>query len=114
MKKSTTAMPKHHGYLYGLAVDVSNPQTVIVSASQWARQAHFLEAAESLIYRRESSSSAQDENIDNVTEEWKLVSNGLPKPTGTHEGFRVHSTLSTIVEYSTLLIQVFHGKCLMT
>jgi hypothetical protein len=74
---------RHHSYLYGLAVDVANTQTVIVSASQWARQAHFLEAAESLIYRRESSSYAQDENIQNVTEEWKLVSNGLPKPTGT-------------------------------
>ena len=82
-KRSTAAVLRHHGYLYGLAVDVGNTQTVIVSASQWARQAHFLEAAESLIYRRESSSSAQDENIDNVTEEWKLVSNGLPKPTGT-------------------------------
>jgi photosystem II stability/assembly factor-like uncharacterized protein len=82
-KRSTAAVLRHHGYLFGLAVDAGDPQTVIVSASQWARQAHFLEAAESLIYRRESSSSAKDENVDNVTEEWNLISNDLPKPTGT-------------------------------
>ena len=80
--RSRAAVLRHHGYLYGLAVDTGNPQTVIVSASQWARQAHFLEAAESVVYKRESS-SAKDENVDNVTEEWKLVSNGLPNPTGT-------------------------------
>jgi hypothetical protein len=87
-KRSTTAVLKHHGYLFGLAVDVGDPQTIIVSASQWAGQAHFLEAAESVIYRR--TSSGKKENVDYVdddndvtVEEWKLVSNGLPKPTRT-------------------------------
>ena len=81
-------MLKHHGYLFGLAVDVGDPQTIIVSASQWAGQAHFLEAAESVVYRR--TSSGKKENVDYVdddndvtVEEWKLVSNGLPKPTRT-------------------------------
>jgi hypothetical protein len=74
---------KHHGYLFGLAVDAGDPETIIVSASQWAGQAHFLEAAESVVYRR--TSSANGKNGDDVIgeEEWKLVSNGLPTPTGT-------------------------------
>jgi len=81
-KRSTTAVLSHHGYIFGLAVDSSDPQTVIVSASQWARQAHFLGAAESVIYRR--TSSEEKENINSISdEEWKLVSNGLPKPAGT-------------------------------
>ncbi len=81
-KRSTTAVLRHHGYIFGLAVDSSDPQTVIVSASQWARQAHFLGGAESVIYRR--TSSAEKENINSISdEEWKLVSNGLPKSAGT-------------------------------
>lgn len=80
--RHTTAVLKHHGYLFGLAVDSGNPQTVIVSASQWPGQAHFLEAAESVVYRR--TSYAKNKVDDDVNgEEWKLVSNGLPKPTGT-------------------------------
>jgi hypothetical protein len=31
--RSTTAVLRHHGYIFGLAVDSSDPQTVIVSAS---------------------------------------------------------------------------------
>src|ERR687888_1775615 len=60
-KRSTTAVLRHHGYLFGLAVDSGDPQTIIVSASQWARQAHFLEAAESVVYRRALSSSAREQ-----------------------------------------------------
>ena len=81
-KRSNTAVLRHHGYLAGLAVDTDDPETIIVSASQWARQAHFLEAAESVIYRR--TSSEKRGNVDDVSaEEWKLISDGLPKPTGT-------------------------------
>jgi hypothetical protein len=54
----------------------------IVSASQWARQAHFVEAAESVIYRRTASEKKGNINDVNV-QEWELVSNGLPKSTGT-------------------------------
>ena len=119
-KRSTTAVLKHHGYLFGLAVDVGDPQTIIVSASQWVGQAHFLEAAESVVYRK--TSSANGKNIDDVNdeEEWKLVSNGLPKLLEHSFPFlqqiqrlQVNSMLSTIMEYSILLIQVFHGKYLM-
>jgi photosystem II stability/assembly factor-like uncharacterized protein len=81
-KRSNTAVLRHHGYLAGLAVDADDPQIIIVSASQWAGQAHFLEAAESVIYRRTSSEKRRNVNDANV-EEWKLVSNGLPKSTGT-------------------------------
>jgi hypothetical protein len=34
-----------------------------------------------VIYRR--TSSEEKENINSISEEWKLVSNGLPKPAGT-------------------------------
>ena len=88
-RHTTAAVFRHHGYLYGLAVDAGDPQTIIVSASQWPRQAHFLEAAESVIYRRTTLSSVK-ENIDGDgddddvnRQDWKLVTNGLPKPTGT-------------------------------
>jgi hypothetical protein len=81
-KRSNTAVLRHHGYLAGLAIDADDPRTIIVSASQWARQARFLEAAESVIYRR--TSSEKNGNVDDISaEEWKLISNGLPKPTGT-------------------------------
>jgi photosystem II stability/assembly factor-like uncharacterized protein len=62
-----------HHYLYGLAVDSENPQTVIVSASSGAWQAHYggLDT-ESFIYRR-----SEDDK------EWKMISKGLPEPSGT-------------------------------
>jgi hypothetical protein len=71
-----------YDYLFSLAVDSGNPQTVIVSASQWPTKAYSLEDAESLVYRRTSSIEDADDSNSN-DEEWKLVSNGLPKPTGT-------------------------------
>ena len=73
-----------HDYLFSLAVDSDDPETVIVSASQWPSKAYYVEDAESLIYRRTSSSPVKDTEDNNINdkEEWKLVSNGLPKPTG--------------------------------
>ena len=62
-----------HDYLYGLAVDPADPQTIIVSASRSPWQAHSTEGANSLVYRR----SANDDD------EWKAISNGLPEPGGT-------------------------------
>jgi hypothetical protein len=74
-----------YDYLFSIAVDSGDPRTVIVSASQWPYKAYSLEDAESLVYRRTSSSShvddADDSNSNDI--EWKLVSNGLPKPTRT-------------------------------
>jgi photosystem II stability/assembly factor-like uncharacterized protein len=61
-----------HQYLYGLGVDSHDPQTVIVSASSGAWQAHYAEDAMSFIYRR-----SQDVG------EWELISKGLPEPSGT-------------------------------
>ena len=75
-----------YDYLAGLAVDSGDPNTVIVSASQWANKAHSIEDAESLVYRRTSSSSPTSDannNDDNNSKGWKLVSKGLPNPTGT-------------------------------
>jgi hypothetical protein len=68
---------KHYHYLAGLAVDSGDPQNIIVSASHSAWQAHSIEAAESLAYRR----CSEAENGNN--QEWKPITNGLPEPSGT-------------------------------
>ena len=74
-----------YDYLFSLAVDSGNPHTVIASASQWPTKAYSLGDAESVVYRKTSSSPVKDteDNNSNDKEEWNLVSNGLPKPTGT-------------------------------
>src|ERR687893_1621390 len=61
-----------HNYLVGLAVDSANPQNMDLSSSLSAQQAHYIENAESFVYRR----SADSEN-------WKVVSKGLPESKGT-------------------------------
>jgi hypothetical protein len=60
-------------YVYGLVVNPSDPQTVIVSASQSPWQAHSIEGAYSLIYRKSVENNG----------EWKAISDGLPEPSGT-------------------------------
>ena len=67
----TTEGLRHH-YLHGLAVDSSDPQNVIVSASLGAWQAHNIENANSVLYRRSADG-----------ETWKNVSKGLPESKGT-------------------------------
>jgi hypothetical protein len=66
-------MGLRHHYLYGLAVDSGDPQTIIVSASLGPWKAHSIEGAESLVYRRRSEND----------EKWKVISKGLPEPSGT-------------------------------
>jgi hypothetical protein len=61
-----------HHYLHGLAVDSSDPQNVIVSASLGAWQAHNIENANSVLYRRSADG-----------EIWKNISKGLPESKGT-------------------------------
>jgi hypothetical protein len=68
---SQTEGLRHH-YLHGLAVDSSDPQNVIVSASLGAWQAHNIENANSVLYRRLADG-----------ETWKNVSKGLPESKGT-------------------------------
>ncbi|MBO0702964.1 MAG: glycosyl hydrolase, partial [Candidatus Dormibacteraeota bacterium] len=60
-----------HHYLYGLAVDSGDPDTVVVSAADSPRQAHSPEAAESVVYRRSGRGP------------WTQVRDGLPGPRGT-------------------------------
>jgi photosystem II stability/assembly factor-like uncharacterized protein len=62
----------NHHYLYGLAVDSGNPQTVIVSAAVGPATAYSVEDAESFLYRREEDGKR-----------WNTISNGFPKPNGT-------------------------------
>ncbi|HEY7082967.1 MAG TPA: hypothetical protein VH500_25015 [Nitrososphaeraceae archaeon] len=61
-----------HQYLYGLAVDSGDPNTVIVSASFGPSSAYVVEDAESHIYRK-----SLDEK------DWKPISDGLPESSRT-------------------------------
>jgi hypothetical protein len=61
-----------HNYLYGLAVDSANPQTVIISASLGPWAAHSIKNAETFLYRKSEDSK-----------NWKVISDGLPEATGT-------------------------------
>lgn len=67
---------RHH-YLYSVAVQASDPDTVLVSASQGPWSAYNPRNAESYIYRKEAS------------RDWKLVTDGLPPP---------HSTTVSVLE----------------
>lgn len=55
-----------HGYCWGLAVGLVNPDTILVTASRSAREAHRRDSANTFVYRR-----AHDEP-------WREVRNGLP------------------------------------
>jgi photosystem II stability/assembly factor-like uncharacterized protein len=68
-----TAGLRHH-YLYGLAVDSGDPDTVIVSASIGPGKAYYTEDAESFVYRRSD---------DDGEKKWKAISKGFPEPSGT-------------------------------
>jgi photosystem II stability/assembly factor-like uncharacterized protein len=61
----------HHHYLWGLAIDSGDPETMVLSASRGPGQAHSREYAESFVYRRSAG------------EPWRRVVSGLPNPRGT-------------------------------
>jgi photosystem II stability/assembly factor-like uncharacterized protein len=58
-------------YLYGLAVDPGDPDTVVVSAAESPMKAHMVSAADSTLYRRGGGGP------------WREVREGLPEPNGT-------------------------------
>ncbi|HYW25730.1 MAG TPA: hypothetical protein VE953_16280 [Terriglobales bacterium] len=58
-------------YLYGLAVDPGDPETVVVSAANSPMHAHNPQAADSTLYRRTGGGA------------WHEVREGLPEPEGT-------------------------------
>lgn len=58
-----------HRYVWGLAVDPADPDTVCLSAANGARSAHTPSTAKAYIYRRDGDS-------------WKLDMDGLPDPDG--------------------------------
>jgi hypothetical protein len=60
-----------HRYLWSVAVDPVDPDTVLVSAAHGPRQAHNPRAAESVIYRRSGEGS------------WQRCRSGLPEPGST-------------------------------
>ena len=61
-----------HDYLFGIAVDSSNPEVVIVSASNGPSRSYVAENAETFVYRKDA-----DDN------EWKAVTDGLPESRGS-------------------------------
>jgi photosystem II stability/assembly factor-like uncharacterized protein len=61
---------RHH-YLWGLAIDSSDPETMVITAARGPGQAHTREHAEAFLYRRGTG------------EIWTQVTSGLPNPRGT-------------------------------
>lgn len=62
---------RRHHYLWGLAVDPGDPNTVIISGSPGPRGAHNDATAEAQLYRRSGD------------EPWQPLTDGLPEPKGT-------------------------------
>ena len=60
-----------HQYLWGLAVNPTDPDTAVVSAASSPFSAHFPATAQSTLYRREGGGP------------WHEVRGGLPDPAGT-------------------------------
>jgi hypothetical protein len=59
-----------HHYLYGLAVDIGDPETILISAASSPFAAHDPGNAESYVYRREAGGP------------WQLAMQGLPAASG--------------------------------
>lgn len=62
---------ENHHYVWSLAIDPANPNTIVASATAGPRQAHDYATAESYIVRRANSQT------------WQRVTEGLPEPKGT-------------------------------
>jgi hypothetical protein len=78
---------RHH-YLWGLAIDPVEPDTILVSASVSPERAHIPNNAESRIYRKEGSGA------------WREVNEGLPEPEGTVAPVLASNTAEPHVFYS--------------
>ena len=77
-----------HHYLWGLAVDPADPETLIVSAAHSPNQAHNPTAAESAIYRRSGGRA------------WQRVTEGLPAE---------HGMLGSVLAASQAELGVFYA-----
>lgn len=88
----------HYTYLYDIAVDPANPNTMIASAAERARTAYVPERAKTVLVRREKD------------QPWKIIKEGLPKP----EGSSIFSLLSSNSEpgvfYAVNNLGVFKSK----
>jgi len=60
-----------HGYLFGVAVDPADPETVVVSAASGPRSAYSARSASTHVYRRTAGA------------DWTPIRDGLPQPEGT-------------------------------
>lgn len=59
-----------HHYLWSVAADPADPETLVISAASGPQQAHHAQSAESVIYRRSGGSP------------WQMVRAGLPPARG--------------------------------
>ncbi len=60
-----------HGYLFGVAVDPADPETVVVSAASGPGRAYSARSASTYVYRRTEGA------------DWTRIRDGLPEPDGT-------------------------------
>ncbi|HEY9516555.1 MAG TPA: hypothetical protein VIQ74_12840, partial [Gemmatimonadaceae bacterium] len=86
-----------HRYAWGLAVDPSDPETVVISTARSARSAHSADGAESWIYRRAAG------------QPWRAVSQGLPDPAGTTISVLATDPSETGVVYAANNRGVYHS-----
>lgn len=86
----TVAEGLQHHYLWGLAVDPGDPDTIVVSAARGPEQAHNPGLAQSFIYRRTAGKP------------WQMITEGLPDPNGTI----IYVLTSNLAEYG-----VFYAAC---
>jgi hypothetical protein len=61
----------------GIAVDSSNPEVVIISASNGPSRSYVAEDAETFAYRKDAADGNR----------WKTVTDGLPKARGSFLGY---------------------------
>lgn len=59
-----------HHYIWGVAADPADPETLVISAARGPQQAHNPQSAESAIYRRSGD------------RQWRQVRDGFPEPRG--------------------------------
>jgi hypothetical protein len=97
-----------HDYLFGIAVDSSNPDVVIVSSSNGPSRSYVAENAETFVYRKDGDGN-----------EWKAVTDGLPKPRGSTimsfaSNVEAPGEFYAVNVYFSQPIQVVHGSNLIS
>ncbi|EDY21936.1 glycosyl hydrolase [Chthoniobacter flavus Ellin428] len=83
-------------YVWSVALDAGDPNTVLISSARSPRQSHY-KPAESFLYRRSAGSS------------WQQVTTGLPDPAGRHTALLAAHPSARGTFYAAWENDVFHS-----